>query len=86
MIWALSHPQWPMWLRLLTHRIGLDQHWFRLDWREMATEAEAMNLPCVYGGCGRPGVEHWRWSGEWMLPFRERWSRSLTRLKTVIWR
>lgn len=68
---------WPLWLRRL-----VGGHWFRPAGFGAAGRW-ADDEPCAFGGCGRPGREHWRWSGEWRLPRREQWRLSLRRVATV---
>lgn len=74
--------RWPHWLRVL-----VGGHWFRTaGFNEVGPSyEEALDMPCALARCGRPGREHWRWCGEWMLPYREQLKLSLTRLR-VAWK
>lgn len=76
MVRSPGQPGWPTWLR---RKIG--GHWFRPDHR---SDRWAADEPCALKGCERRGREHWRWCGEWMLPRRERWRLSLSRMLATV--
>jgi hypothetical protein len=61
--------------------VWFDAHWFRTA----GQEGDPDYLPCAYRECGRPGYEHWTWSGEWMMTRRERWAASLNRA-VMVWK